>query len=190
MDKKYIEDKTFENLNVSEQGIDKGTYEYCTFLQCDFSNADLSHFGFTECVFDGCNLSMAKTSQTTLGAVQFKNSKLLGLRFETCSASLFSVSFEACVLDYASFYKVNLKGTVFKNVLLREVDFTEANLAQAVFDTCDLNRATFDNTILEKADFRTSFHYVINPVMNRVKKARFSSAGIAGLLQAFDIEID
>ena len=103
MEKKYIEEKTFENLSVSEQGIEKGAYEYCTFLQCDFSNTDFSHFSFTECVFDGCNLSMAKTSNTTLGAVQFKNSKLLGLRFETCSASLFAVSFEVRVLDYASF---------------------------------------------------------------------------------------
>ena len=85
---------------------------------------------------------------------------------------------------------MNLKGTVFKNSLLREVDFTEANLTQAIFDKCDLNRATFDNTILEKADFRTSFNYAINPVLNRIKKARFSSAGLAGLLQAFDIEIE
>jgi hypothetical protein len=50
--------------------------------------------------------------------------------------------------------------------------------------------ATFESTIIEKADFRTSFNYSIDPEKNRIKKARFSLAGIAGLLDKYDIEID
>ena len=50
--------------------------------------------------------------------------------------------------------------------------------------------AAFENTILEKADFRTSFNYSIDPGKNRIKKAKFSLAGIAGLLEKYDIEID
>jgi hypothetical protein len=43
---------------------------------------------------------------------------------------------------------------------------------------------------LEKADFRTSYNYSINPEVNRIKKAKFSTAGIAGLLCKYDIEIE
>jgi hypothetical protein len=53
-----------------------------------------------------------------------------------------------------------------------------------------LQGSTFDNTILEKADLRTAFNFSINPVNNRIRKAKFSIAGLAGLLDQFDIEID
>ena len=72
---------------------------------------------------------------------------------------------------------------------MQEVDFTEADLTEVVFDYCDLSGAIFDNTLLEKADFRTAYHYTINPEINKIKKAKFSIAGIAGLLRKYDIEI-
>jgi fluoroquinolone resistance protein len=59
-----------------------------------------------------------------------------------------------------------------------------------VFDNCDLSKASFDNTILEKADFRTAFNYSINPESNKIKKAKFSVSGIAGLLDKYDIHIE
>ena len=64
------------------------------------------------------------------------------------------------------------------------------DLTGCVFNNCDLTKATFENTIIEKADFRTSFNYSINPEINRIKKAKFSLSGIAGLLDKYDIEID
>jgi len=50
-------------------------------------------------------------------------------------------------------------------------------------------RATFDN-FSERTDFRTSFNYSIDPEKNRIRKARFSLIGIAGLLNKYDIDID
>lgn len=73
---------------------------------------------------------------------------------------------------------------------LHEVDLTECDLTGSFFDYCDLLNATFDRTNLEKADFRTSFNYSISPETNRIKKARFSLSGIAGLLNKYDIEIE
>jgi uncharacterized protein YjbI with pentapeptide repeats len=73
---------------------------------------------------------------------------------------------------------------------LNEVDFTESDLTASIFDNCDLNLATFDNSILEKADLRTSYNYSIDPERNRIKKARFSVAGISGLLDKYDIQIE
>ncbi|MCB0588193.1 MAG: pentapeptide repeat-containing protein, partial [Phaeodactylibacter sp.] len=103
---------------------------------------------------------------------------------------LFSVSFEGCQLDLSSFFKRQLKETVFKNCSLREVDFAEANLAGAAFEHCSLNGAIFEKTNLEGADFRTAQHYSIDPEMNRVRKARFSFDGLAGLLEKYDIKVE
>jgi uncharacterized protein YjbI with pentapeptide repeats len=85
---------------------------------------------------------------------------------------------------------MKIKKTFFKNSQLQEADFTETDLTDSVFDNCSMERATFDQTILEKVDFRTSFNYSIDPELNRIKKAKFSILGVAGLLEKYDIEIE
>jgi uncharacterized protein YjbI with pentapeptide repeats len=73
---------------------------------------------------------------------------------------------------------------------LQEVDFTESDLSGSSFDNCDLSGALFENTNLEKTDFRSAFNYTINPEINRMKKARFSLPGVAGLLEKYGIVIE
>ena len=90
----------------------------------------------------------------------------------------------------ASFYKLRLKGTSFKNCSLAEVDFSGADLTRSTFANCDLGRAIFARTVLEKADLVSSYNYSIDPETNRIKKARFSLPGIIGLLNKYDIEIE
>ena len=135
-------------------------------------------------------MSMAKLGKTAFKDVKFKDCKLLGLHFDHCDEFLFQVDFENCTLNLASFYKVKLKNTRFKNSTLQETDFTEADLSSALFENCDLAKVVFDNTILEKADLRTSYNYSIDPEANKIKKAKFSRAGVAGLLDKYDIEIE
>jgi uncharacterized protein YjbI with pentapeptide repeats len=122
--------------------------------------------------------------------VAFLDCKLTGLHFQNCNDFLFAVRFENCNLNLASFYKLKIKKTVFKNSSLHEVDFAEADLSNSLFDNCDLAHAIFENTNLEKSDFRSSFNYSINPEINKIKKAKFSLNGIAGLLEKYDIDIE
>ena len=82
-----------------------------------------------------------------------------------------------------------MKKTLFKNCQIHEADFTEADLSSATFDNCDLFKTLFDRSILEKADFRTAYNYSINPENNRMKKALFSTQGLAGLLHKYDIVV-
>jgi fluoroquinolone resistance protein len=190
MEKVFIEGKSFENLDLSENVFPHGEYENCTFLNCSFAQADLSKMSFAECSFTGCNMSMAKLTNTPLRDIHFKDCKLLGLRFENCSPFLFAADFDNCILNLSSFYKLKLKKTRFNHCSLTEVDFTEADLSSALFTDCDLSGAIFDHTILEKADLRTAYHYTIDPEINRIKKARFSMNGIAGLLHKYDLDIE
>jgi len=185
-----IENKVFEKDNFSETGLAKAEYENCKFRSCDFSNSDLSNITFIDCEFDHCNLSMTKIKNSAFKTVKFINCKLLGLNFNECNNFLLSLYFENCLLNLASFYKLKLKGTKFKNSNLQEIDFTEADLTNSDFDNCDLERAIFDRTILEKADFRTSYHFSIDPTINRIKKAKFSRNGLPGLLYKYNLIIE
>jgi fluoroquinolone resistance protein len=135
-------------------------------------------------------MSLAKLAKTSLKDARFKDCKLVGLPFENCSDFLFSVTFYGCNLNLSTFFKKSLKKTRFVNCTLGETDFTKSNLSNAVFDQCDLTRAIFIHTNLEKADFRSSFNYSIDPGMNRMIKAKFSLAGVVGLLDKYDIEVE
>lgn len=133
---------------------------------------------------------MAKLGSTSFRDVRFKDCKLLGLRFDHCSDFLFSVSFENCMLNLASFYRMKIKGTKFKDCMMREADMTDADLTGIKFENCDLLKASFETSILEKADFRTAYNYSFDPELNKIKKAKFSREGLAGLLAKYDIEIE
>jgi fluoroquinolone resistance protein len=194
----FIEEETFDKIDFTQKPLDKGEYEYCTFINCDFSKSDFSDIKFLECEFSGCNLSLVRLTQTALKDVKFKECKMLGLNFGECNEFGFVVYFDTCILKHSSFVsmatslkqRIRLKQTIFKNSQLDEVDFTECDLTAAVFDNCNLTETIFKNTILEKADFRTAYNYSIDPELNRIKKAKFSRSGIAGLLDKYDIEID
>lgn len=184
---KIFENAVFGKEEVPDKKLIKGEYEKCTFKSCDFANADLSGLTFIDCTFEDCNLSMTLIRNASFKTVKFIGCKLLGLNFGECNDFLFSVNFENCTLNLASFYKLKLRGTKFIHCNLQEVDFTETDLTGADFDHCDLDRALFGRTNLEKTDFRTAYHYSIDPTVNRMKKARFSKDRLAGLLERFDI---
>lgn len=190
MERIYITDQAFSNINFTEKPLAIGDYENCQFSNCQFQNTSLSGINFSGCVFSGCDMGMAKLSNTTFNDIQFINCKLLGLHFNDCNTFLFTVSFEHCILNLASFYKMKMKKTRFTGSTLQEADFTETDLSAAVFGHCNLAGAIFEQTILEKADFRTADGFSINPERNRMKKARFAVTGLSGLLHKYNLDID
>jgi len=185
-----IENQVFERIDYTLNSLPKGEYECCRFLNCNFYSADISNITFRECEFDGCDFSLVKIKNTSLNDVNFVSCKLLGVQFDDCNTFLLSFQFENCLLKLTVFNKLKLKKTQFKNCNLQEADFTETDLTSSLFDNCDLQRAIFHKTMLEKADFRTAFNYSIDPEQNRIKKARFSSMGIVGLLDKYGIVIE
>ena len=188
--KSPFEDKIFEKIDYTVNRLTKGSYEKCSFVNCRFSATDVQGINFTDCTFKSCDLSTAKINKSAFKCVKFKDSKLLGVHFENINDFFFSVDFENCILNMSSFYKLTMKKTQFKKCSLQEVDFAECNLSGAMFSDCDFTRAKFDRTVLEKADLSTSFNYSIDPERNKIKKAKFSLYGIAGLLDKYEIEIE
>jgi uncharacterized protein YjbI with pentapeptide repeats len=189
METEYINDTTFEPADGDDVQLAKGEYETCRFINCDFSNGNLSGIRFTDCEFIGCNLSLTKLNQTAFRDAIFINCKMLGLQFDTCAPFGLSFRFENCILNHSTFYGTKIKKTLFKDSKLEETDFSQCDLSESAFINCDFTNAIFDNTFLVKADFRTSINYRIDPEKNRMKKAKFSLDGLPGLLQKYDIEI-
>jgi fluoroquinolone resistance protein len=180
----------FDRIDYTASPLPRGEYENCTFKNCNFYSSDLSNFIFRECIFDGCDLSMVAFRNTTLNDIRFVNCKILGVQLQECNSFLLSFGFENCILKLSVFYKLKIKKTSFKNCNLQEADFTETDLTSAIFENCDLHRTVYFGTNLEKADFRSSYNYSLDPERNRIKKARFSRLGIAGLLDKYNIEIE
>jgi uncharacterized protein YjbI with pentapeptide repeats len=181
--------KTFEKVSYTGQKINNREFEDCIFMNCDFSNSDFSNNTFMDCEFIDCNLSMMNLSGSSLKTVGFKNCKLLGLLFHTCADFMFSVHFQDCVLDYASFANKKMPKTKFNSCSLKESAFIGTNLTSSVFENCNLDNAIFNDTQLAGADFSTAYNYKIDPAFNPMKKAKFSIQGIAGLLDKYDIKI-
>jgi uncharacterized protein YjbI with pentapeptide repeats len=73
---------------------------------------------------------------------------------------------------------------------MKETSFIGTNLTNSVFENCNLDNAIFNDTQLAGVDFRTAHHYKIDPEFNPMKKARFSTLGVLGLLDKYDIKIE
>ena len=132
---------------------------------------------------------MAALRNTSFKNVQFEECKFLGIVFRECNPFLLSMNFKGCLLNLADLSGLPLKGIHFENCSLQEVDFSETDLNQSVFKECDLERAIFDNTNLAEADFSTAYHFTIDPAKNSIRKAKFATDGLAGLLVQYGIEV-
>lgn len=184
------EDKIFTNVDYTDKKIQKSEFAYCSFNACNFTKAILNNSDFMDCSFTGCNFSLAVVENTRLKNIKFIHCKLIGVDFSKCNDFLFAATYTNCQMDYCSFYGKKMKKTIFTDCTLKEVDFSEADLTSAIFNRCDLLDASFNRTNLEKADLRIAYNYALDPELNKIKKAKFSHDGIAGLLGKYGIEIE
>lgn len=190
MSQKFIDDLTFQGKDFTIDSLEKGDYENCQFIDCNFAEVRLSYLNFIDCKFESCDFSNAKFTETGLRNVNFLKCKLIGIRFDGCNDFLFAASFKDSRLDYSSFHQVNAQKTSFQNCSLIEVDFTETNLKGVSFDNSDLSRAMFESTNLEEADFRIAHSFSIDPRQNQVKNAKFHKNNLEGLLYRYKLDIE
>jgi uncharacterized protein YjbI with pentapeptide repeats len=189
MDQTTYDDHLFEKEIYIDKAVRGREFQSCTFRNCDFSNSTFTGNKFLDCTFDGCNLSMIKLDQSTLSDVVFKNCKVLGVNFSKCTDFLFSVAFDNCILDYSSFMGKKMVKTKFSKSILKEVTFSQAVLTGSTFSETDLTNAIFNRTDLSAVNFVTAFNYDIDPEINNLKKATFSSQGLEGLLTKHQIKV-
>lgn len=189
MDKLVYDNEVFESPGYAEQTVKGREFQSCIFKKCDLSNSSFLNCKFIDCVFEGCNLSLMKLGATYLNNVAFSNCKLLGINFSDCQSLLFTVGFNNCVLDLASFMGRKMPGTRFVRSSLKEVTFSQANISGSTFDDCNLAGAVFNRTDLSGTDLSTAYNYDIDPELNNIRKAAFSASGLTGLLRKHELRI-
>ncbi len=190
MSAKFIDDQNFKQEDFSKQVLEVKEFNNCTFENCQFVEADISGISFEDCCFHGCDLTLIRLDETAFREVEFINCKLMGLHFNECNDFRLKMSFSDSQLSFASFFKLNLAGSLFHACKLEEADFTEANLSGASFAGSDLIRTVFEGSNLREADFRSAVNYAFDPDINQVKGAKFTTAGLAGLLGKYNLLIE
>ncbi|CAG5068512.1 hypothetical protein DYBT9623_01243 [Dyadobacter sp. CECT 9623] len=179
--------ESINNVDFTEQTPVESAYEQVTFNNCTFS--DLSGIDFIDCVFKSCNLSNAVVKNCKMSDIIFSNCKLTGVNFSEAKDFAFAVKFEECILDYAIFERKKLNKSFFTKSKIHGADFTQADLSKSKIHDCDFWDAVFVNTNLAGLDFTTSKNFTIDPTSNNIRKAKFLSSDLAGLLTKFDIII-
>ena len=182
--------ETFEKENYASQVLAGTEFEHCTFSDCDFSYTDLSGVFFTDCVFKTCRFVVCELRSAHMQNVKFGNCRLSGLDFGKCAALGFSVEFSSSVLDNCVFRERKMAKTQFSRTELRNCFFSQSDLCGASFDECRLPETVFERCLLVGADFRTATDFNIDPGQNTIRKAKFSTYNLAGLLTAFGIVIE
>lgn len=180
--------ETISNLNALPKASEREDYEKCEFVNCIFT--DISNLNFIECSFKNCNLSNCKLNNAKLQGVAFIDCKLLGLNFFQARDFAFEVYFNNCLMDFASFDSKKLNSSEFKNCKMHEVNFTKADLSKSTLYNCDLYEAIFAQTNLSGVDFTSSTNFDIDPEINSIKKAKFSSQDLFRLLTRHNIIIE
>jgi fluoroquinolone resistance protein len=182
--------QTFQKLICHDQDITHKTFSNCTFEHCDFSRSNLSHSNFLDCTFSSCNLSLIKVEGVRLQGISFEKSKLLGINFARCEQRFLSITCKGSLIDTCNFSTLDLKGTKFLDCMMRDNQFTETKLTSADFTKSDLRGSTFHHADLCKASFTEAINYSINPLTNKLTKARFSKPEVMNLLLYLDIIIE
>ncbi|MBS0607114.1 MAG: pentapeptide repeat-containing protein [Parachlamydiales bacterium] len=185
-----IENQTIHKKSYSEIPLKHHTVCNTTFEGCDFTGCDLTSSRFSDCRFKGCNLSLAKIDGCRFQSVEFESCKLVGVDFTKCDKMFLSLAFRQCLIGSSNFSDLDLKNTLFSKCVIKETFFTGTNLTGANFAESDLMGSTFHNTNLTKANFIGALNYSINPLTNKLSKAKFSNPEVLSLLHGLGIIIE
>jgi fluoroquinolone resistance protein len=182
------ENKTFENVNYTLQEVNHKEFEKCLFRNCDFTKNAFYNCKFIDCVFEFCDLSLIRIGGSYFSHVSFRGCRMVGIYWDEAYTPL-RIDFKECILNYSSFLGRSLKDVKIIACQATEVDFSNGNFEKAIFHGTDFSGSNFKNTNLQFSDFTDARNYIINPGLNKVKKAIFVMPEALGLLRAFDIDL-
>lgn len=181
--------ETFSSENPLPVSITDVLFENCIFTGYDFKGIKLAHAKFIDCTFKNCDLSNVSLANTRLRSCSFEICKILGVQWVHCN-DFTGPSFKECNLSYSNFSGLNLKKNQFVNCNMMEADFSGADLSECNFSLCDFLNTRFQDTNLMKANFQGAFNYLIDPINNKVKGAKFSLPEATGLLKGLGVVIN
>ncbi|MBN1430181.1 MAG: pentapeptide repeat-containing protein [Anaerolineae bacterium] len=187
-------DDIFKSLDAHGEQISTCEFYDCCFERCAFIDAAFLNCRFVGCRFLHCDLSMVAIDGTVFSDSRFEHSKVIGVDWTRGAWPDVQIKgplvFKECVLTHSTFIGLDMKETNYLDCVAKDVDFREAILAGADFSGTDLSDSLFINTDLREADFRSARNYQIDPVQNKISKAKFTLPEAMSLLYSLDIDLD
>jgi uncharacterized protein YjbI with pentapeptide repeats len=188
--KTEYEDETFSGVDFSALDLSEHCFEACAFSSCRFREMALPGTIFRSCSFKGCELVLVKLNHVILNSVSFESCKVMGLNFSECESFGFSPEFRDCILDSAVFFENNFKRGKILKCRLASCDLIECDFREADFSGSSFENVTIQKCDFAKADFRTARGYAIDPLSNKVRKARFRLPEAQSFLGFLGISIE
>jgi fluoroquinolone resistance protein len=185
----YFEKNNFSAKEFEAIMSESAEFVECLFLGIDFTACNLGHYKFIDCQFNECNFSNVGLKGASFRGATFRKSKLIGLNWSECQ-NLVNASFYESLLDYSVFHSMNLKGVIFSDCKMNEVDFYESKLMKSSFGDCSLRGANFNKANLSEADLRTAHDYMIDLRYTIVSKAKFNLPEALSLFTSLDIILE
>ncbi len=179
----HHDEQTFEDLRLEDHRFADLELSECTFRKLVAPRSSWTGCGLSACVFEDCDLAMARLERARLHDVVFRRCKLIGVDWTQASTLIMQVRFEDCALDYGNFAGLELPGLHLLDCSAREVDFRDARLDRACFRGSRLHDSLFEKTSLRGADLSEALDYRIDPRKNKLGKTRFSLDAALELLR-------
>jgi uncharacterized protein YjbI with pentapeptide repeats len=180
------EDQEFSRLSCHAVELNDIEFFRCRFEGCHFLRSAVRGCRFEQCVFERCDMSLLKATDSQFIDVRFLKTKMLGIDW-TAAASPLSLVFQESIVNHSIFVGLSLRKMEMVQCTAHEVDFTRTNLTSANLAATDFLGSRFADTNLSYADLSKATNYAIHPTMNRLKKTVFSLPEAVSLLSAFDI---
>ena len=133
----------FSNHNLRELNIGCYTEKY---INCDFSNSDMTGMDMRDISFVGCNFANVK-----LDSANFTNTRLKSCTFE--NASMIGVEFIKADIDRTSFDNANLSSANSSNATLFNSTFIDADLSDSKFSDTVVRSTLFTGSDVSRVDF-------------------------------------
>lgn len=166
----FFENLSFSDVEAAGAGISGKELYRCTFERCKLPELRLERATFESCRFVDCDLTQMIPNGTSLRGVTFERCKLLGVDFSRLNDNP-DVTFEGCMLRYAAFSDMGLRGVRFLDCEMQDAQLSECALMNADFPGCDLTGATFSRCDLSGADLSTASGVFLDARQNVVKGA-------------------
>lgn len=166
-------DRTFTALDLREHDLGGKEFTGCTFSQCKAQESRWRGSRIEDCTFERCDLTQARLAGVVAGSLRFVDSKLMGIEW-TELGRFASLAFTGCVLQYASFLRLGLRGAAFVDCTLTDANFFEVDLGGANFRGSTLTGTVFRRCKLRDADFSAAAGVFFDPADNEARGAVIS----------------
>ncbi|MFB9974287.1 pentapeptide repeat-containing protein [Allobacillus sp. SKP2-8] len=152
-----------------------------------FDAAKLPHSSWVDVIFENCDLSNVKLTNTQMNRVEFRNCKLVGTDFDR--ADLRDVRMIDCQAPYTLFNLTNMQDVAFSDCLLKSANFIESEFFNVQFGSSTIDDVQFTGTSLKDVDLSNCELRQIHIQKEDIEGAIVSADQAISLIELFGVTV-